>query len=89
MTNFSQIYFNFFKNEIKSFSDSTYVTFGKLEDAVIEQYIIEHKPFDKAGSYGIQEGIGLTHIQELKGSYFTVMGLPIHKVYQQLKPFMK
>lgn len=77
------------KNEIKSFSDSTYVTFGKLEDEVIDQYIIEHRPFDKAGSYGIQEGIGLTHIQELKGSYFTVMGLPIHKVYQQLKPFMK
>jgi len=77
------------KNEIKSFSDSTYVTFGELEDEVIDQYILEHKPFDKAGSYGIQEGIGLTHIQELRGSYFTVMGLPIHKVYQQLKPFMK
>ncbi len=75
--------------EINHFSDSTLVTFGQMQEAIINNYIKVHQPFDKAGSYGIQEGIGLTHIQKLEGSYFTVMGLPIHKVYNALVPFMK
>lgn len=73
-----------YKNEILSFSDSTLVSFSRLSEAEIERYIKRHKPYDKAGAYGIQEGLGLTHIHKLQGSYFTVMGLPIHKVYQQL-----
>lgn len=64
------------------FDDTTEVYFNKMTDAEIAHYINIHQPYDKAGAYGIQEGIGLTHIEKLVGSYFTVMGLPIHKVYQ-------
>jgi septum formation protein len=72
------------KGEISTFSDETLVTFSPLSDEDIHSYIKNHQPFDKAGAYGIQEGIGLTHITQLKGSYFTVMGLAIHQVYQVL-----
>lgn len=75
--------------KISSFSDTTFVYFNEMSDAVIADYILNHQPFDKAGSYGIQEGIGLTHIERLEGSYFTVMGLPIHKIYQALKPHIR
>ncbi|SMG30389.1 septum formation protein [Marivirga sericea] len=73
----------------EKYSDETLVYFNPIEDQVIWDYIRNHKPFDKAGAYGIQEGIGLTHIEKLEGSYFTVMGLPIHKVYQALSAFAK
>ncbi len=73
-----------FKGKISTYSDETLVTFSQISDADIHTYIKEHQPFDKAGAYGIQEGIGLTHISRLEGSYFTVMGLAIHKVYQAL-----
>jgi len=73
--------------QFEKYSDETLVYFNPIEDKVIWDYIREHKPFDKAGAYGIQEGIGLTHIEKLEGSYFTVMGLPIHKVYQALSQF--
>lgn len=73
--------------QITSASDTTKVFFSPIPEKLIWQYIEEHKPFDKAGAYGIQEGLGLTHIERLEGSYFTVMGLPIHKVYQLLHPF--
>jgi septum formation protein len=75
--------------EIKTYADTTEVFFAPLTEEEISNYIKLHKPFDKAGAYGIQEGIGLTHIHELVGSYFTVMGLPIHKVYQELARFQK
>jgi septum formation protein len=78
-----------FNGEFEKYSDETLVYFNPIEDKVIWDYIREHKPFDKAGAYGIQEGIGLTHIEKLEGSYFTVMGLPIHKVYQALSKFSK
>ena len=70
--------------KFEKYSDETLVYFNPIEEEVIWDYIRHHKPFDKAGAYGIQEGIGLTHIEKLEGSYFTVMGLPIHKVYQAL-----
>lgn len=70
--------------KFEKYSDETLVYFNPIEEEVIWDYILNHKPFDKAGAYGIQEGIGLTHIEKLEGSYFTVMGLPIHKVYQAL-----
>ncbi|PTB97546.1 septum formation protein Maf [Marivirga lumbricoides] len=73
------------KGEIIKFSDETIVHFSTMEDEVIHEYIKNHQPFDKAGAYGIQEGIGLTHIDKLEGSYFTVMGLPIHLVYKALR----
>lgn len=73
------------KGEIIKFSDETVVHFSTMEDDVIHEYIQNHQPFDKAGAYGIQESIGLTHIDKLEGSYFTVMGLPIHLVYKALR----
>lgn len=73
-----------FNGQLKSESDTTWVYFNAMDEQVIWDYIKNHQPFDKAGAYGIQEGIGLTHIEKLEGSYFTVMGLPIHKVYQAL-----
>ena len=71
----------------KSFFAETKVTFSKLEDQEINYYINKYKPFDKAGSYGIQEWIGYIGIEKIDGSYFNVMGLPVHQVYQQLKTF--
>jgi septum formation protein len=67
-----------------SFSETTEVTFAELSKGDIENYINQYKPFDKAGSYGIQESIGLTHIESIKGSFYNVMGLPTHKVYKIL-----
>ncbi|MFT7030635.1 MAG: septum formation protein, partial [Marinoscillum sp.] len=58
--------------------------FAELRIVDIENYIKQYKPFDKAGSYGIQESIGLTHIESIKGSFYNVMGLPTHQVYKIL-----
>jgi len=69
------------------FSDQTKVTFSKLDEEEIDYYISNYKPFDKAGSYGVQEWIGYVAIDKLEGSYFTVMGFPLHKVYKSLKTF--
>ena len=68
----------------KIFNDSTFVTFKKLSDDEINYYLENYKPYDKAGSYGIQEWIGKIGVKEIKGSYFNVMGLPIHKLYEEL-----
>lgn len=70
-----------------SFDDTTEVFFRQLTNSEIEHYIQEYKPFDKAGSYGIQEWIGLIGIEKIIGSFYTVMGLPVHKVYQHLQKF--
>lgn len=66
-------------------SDSTEVTFSALDDQEINHYIKTFQPFDKAGAYGIQEWIGLIGITAIQGSYYTVMGLPVHRVYQVIK----
>ncbi len=71
------------KNEV-SFSDTTFVTFGKLTDAEIDYYVKKYLPVDKAGAYGIQEWIGYAVVECIEGSYFNVMGLPIYKVYRAL-----
>lgn len=68
----------------KIFNDSTEVSFKKLTDQEIDYYLKNYKPYDKAGSYGIQEWLGKIGIKEIKGSYFNVMGLPIHKLYEEL-----
>jgi septum formation protein len=72
---------------LESFTDETTVYFAKLTDEEITYYIRECKPFDKAGSYGAQDFIGLVGIERLEGSFYTVMGLPTHRVYQALKPY--
>ena len=72
-----------------SFSDSTRVHFAPLEEDEIDYYIDNFKPYDKAGAYGIQEWIGYAAITGIEGSYFNVMGLPVHRLYKELKDFFK
>ena len=72
-----------------TFSETTRVTFDHLSDEEIKYYIQEFKPFDKAGAYGIQEWIGLVGIRSIEGSYFNVMGLPVQKLYTELKRYIK
>lgn len=69
------------------FSDVTKVDFKPLSDKEIAFYIERYQPYDKAGSYGIQEWIGMIGIKSIEGSYFNVMGLPIHRVYEELLNF--
>ncbi len=68
-----------------SFKVSTEVTFKELSDSEIDYYISHYKPFDKAGAYGIQEWIGYIGVTSLKGSYFNVMGLPVQRIYEEIK----
>jgi septum formation protein len=66
-------------------SDTAVVYFRDLNEGEIDFYIESFKPFDKAGAYGIQEWIGFIGVEKIEGSFFTVMGLPLHLVYQVLK----
>lgn len=66
------------------FHDTTAVYFKHLSREEIKYYIEKNAPFDKAGSYGIQEWIGYIGIDRIEGSYFNVMGLPVHKLYKEL-----
>ncbi|WP_299049238.1 Maf-like protein [uncultured Polaribacter sp.] len=68
----------------KVINDTTTVSFKKLTDEEITYYIKNYQPFDKAGAYGIQEWIGFIGIKTIKGSYFNVVGLPVHKLYDEL-----
>ena len=68
----------------KIFNDTTTVSFKEISDDEINYYIKNYKPFDKAGAYGIQEWIGFIAINNLEGSYFNVVGLPVHKLYKEL-----
>ncbi len=68
-----------------TFSDSCKVRFRELDEAEISYYVDEYQPFDKAGAYGIQEWIGLSAIEAIEGSYFTVMGLPTHRIVKYLR----
>jgi len=72
------------KNFQRTFNDTTEVYFKQLSLDEIEYYIRKYQPFDKAGSYGIQEWIGYIGIEKIVGSYFNVMGLPVHKLYEEL-----
>lgn len=72
------------KEKETSFEDLTEVTFKSLSLGEIEFYVDAYKPYDKAGAYGAQDWIGMVAIERIVGSYFNVMGLPIHKVYQHL-----
>lgn len=71
----------------RSFAVTTEVTFAELSDEEITYYVDHYRPFDKAGSYGIQEWIGFVGVTGIRGSYFNVMGLPVQRLYQELKTF--
>ena len=73
---------------IATFSDTAIVSFKSLTDNEIYFYIDNFKPFDKAGAYGIQEWIGYIGIERIEGSYFTIMGFPVHLVYKHLQDFI-
>lgn len=73
---------------IVTFSDTSIVSFKSLTDSEIYFYIDTFKPFDKAGAYGIQEWIGYIGIDRIEGSYFTIMGFPVHLVYKHLQDFI-
>ena len=68
----------------KIVNDSTVVYFKEISDEEINYYIENYKPFDKAGAYGIQEWIGFIAIEKIEGSFFNVVGLPVHKLYDSL-----
>ncbi|MDE5901955.1 MAG: Maf family nucleotide pyrophosphatase [Muribaculaceae bacterium] len=70
-----------------SFTAVTDVKFGQLSADEIRYYVDSFAPFDKAGAYGIQEWIGGVAVEEINGSFYNVMGLPIHRLYRQLKNF--
>ncbi len=75
------------QEEEKSFSVVTEVQFKPLTPQEIDFYIRRFKPFDKAGAYGIQEWIGYIGVISIRGSYFNVMGLPMQRIYEELKTF--
>ena len=69
----------------KSFASVTELTFDTLSDEEIGYYVEKYRPMDKAGSYGVQEWIGFVGVTGLKGSYYNVMGLPVQRLYKELK----
>lgn len=73
--------------KMHTFSEATDVHFAALSDDEISEYVERYKPFDKAGSYGIQEWIGAAAIRRIDGCFYNVMGLPLHALYEQLKSF--
>ena len=74
------------ENEVRAFvdSDAARVRFAELEEDEIEAYVASGEPMDKAGAYGIQ-GVFSMFVESVEGSYFTVVGLPVHKLYRMLK----
>ena len=75
-------------SRMKTVSDTATVHFKELSDDEIAYYIDNYRPFDKAGAYGIQEWIGYMGIDRIEGSYFTIMGLPVHLAYELLEEFI-
>jgi septum formation protein len=76
-----------FKDKLKTFYDQTEVCFRTLTEEEIAYYIASYKPFDKAGSYGIQDWLGFVAVEKITGSYTNVMGLPTEKLYTALSNF--
>ena len=76
-------------DKIISATDVADVDFDILNDDEINYYIKNFKPYDKAGSYGVQEWLGMAKIRQIRGSFYTVMGLPTHLVYRLLMEFEK
>ena len=71
----------------ESFAVTSHVKFANVTEEEIDYYVDNYLPFDKAGAYGIQEWFGLVAVEELRGSYFNVMGLPVQRLYTVLKHF--
>lgn len=69
----------------KSFASVSQVTFASLTEEEISYYVSHYHPMDKAGSYGVQEWIGFIGVERIEGSYFNVMGLPVQRLYRELK----
>jgi septum formation protein len=74
--------------DYNSFIDITNVHFEELTESEIWFYIKNYHPMDKAGAYGVQDFIGMIGIPKIEGSFYTVMGLPIHLIYKALKPYI-
>lgn len=74
-----------YRGEIKSFTSETIVRFRTLDREEIEYYLDKYKPYDKAGSYGIQEWIGRIGVDAIEGSFENVVGLPTSRLYEELK----
>lgn len=76
------------KGQMKTFYSVSKVWFRKLSDQEIEYYLKNYQPYDKAGSYGIQEWIGYAAIEKIDGSFYNVMGLPVQSLYSKLSVFL-
>ncbi len=76
------------KTKTLSFSAESKVKFSALTQDEIEYYVDNFNPFDKAGAYAIQEWIGYIGIESIEGSYYNIVGLPVQKLYSQLKKFV-
>jgi len=74
-------------DRLVSFDDLTRVVFKDLSDEEIDYYLTRYFPYDKAGAYGIQEWLGMIAVERIEGSYYNVVGLPVHKVCQVLRDF--
>ncbi len=75
------------KDKRKSFAVTTEVKFAYFSDDEISYYVRNYSPMDKAGAYGIQEWIGFIGVEQIKGAYFNVVGLPVQRLYKELKDF--
>lgn len=75
------------KQKTSQFASTSKVYFAELTDEEIIYYVDNYRPFDKAGAYGIQEWIGFVAVTRIEGSYFNVMGLPIQRLYTELKQY--
>lgn len=75
------------KDRRKTFTVTTDVNFANLTREEVEYYVDSFQPFDKAGAYGIQEWIGCVAVKSIEGSFYNVMGLPVHQLYNELKDF--
>lgn len=68
----------------RSFTAQTKVTFAVLSEEEMEYYVDEFQPMDKAGAYGVQEWIGFIGVENISGSYYNIMGLPVQRLYREL-----
>lgn len=75
------------EKKMENFAVTSFVRFAELTEEEIDYYVLNYLPLDKAGAYGIQEWIGLVAVEELRGSFFNVMGLPVQRLYRMLKTF--
>lgn len=75
--------------ESSTFVSRSDVTFAALDEEEIKHYVTQYRPMDKAGAYGIQEWIGYIGVERIEGSYFNVMGLPVQRLYTELKKYLK